>query len=103
MKYKPVISDIYNKNVAAESRIVVNQGGTSSGKTWAILQLLIHKAIVEELHISICSITMSHLKKGALKDFITILSRTDGFKERLYNKTDQIYKINRSSVEFFSL
>ena len=103
MKYKPLVSDIYKKNEAAASRIVVNQGGTSSGKTWAILQLLIHKAILDKLHISICSITMSHLKKGVLKDFFTILSRTDGIKEKLYNKTDHIYNINRSHIEFFSL
>lgn len=94
---------IFKANRAATTPIVVNQGGTSSGKTWSILQLLIVKALKERLHISVCADTMPHLKKGALKDFISILTELGIYNEADHNKTDNIFKIGESRIEFFSL
>jgi hypothetical protein len=39
-------SAVYEKSAEAVTRLVVNQGGTSSGKTWSILQLLIVKHLI---------------------------------------------------------
>jgi phage terminase large subunit len=97
------ISEIGLKILETKTRLVVNQGGTSSGKTWSILQVLIGKAIREKLHISICSISLPHLKKGALRDFILILNSMDLYKEKYHNKTDNIFRIRNSRIEFFSL
>ena len=36
------VSDLYMANKEAKERTVVNQGGTSSGKTYSIMQLLFY-------------------------------------------------------------
>jgi phage terminase large subunit len=97
------VSDVFEKNRQAKSRIVVNQGGTSSGKTYSILQHLLIKAYEEPLHISICSVTLNHLKKGALKDFISILTQLGIYDEKIHNKTNHTFRLGHSSIEFFSL
>ena len=38
---------LYQANREATEKVVINQGGTSSGKTYAIMQLLFTKAIEE--------------------------------------------------------
>lgn len=38
---------LYAANREAAEKVVINQGGTSSGKTYAIMQLLFTKAIEE--------------------------------------------------------
>ena len=91
------------KNFESTDRIVANQGGTSSGKTWSVLQTMIIKALNEKLHISICSVSLPHLKKGALLDFTNLLMSYGLLDEKFYNKTDNIFKIRRSKIEFFSL
>jgi len=101
LKYKG--SEILSKNLESPDRIIVNQGGTSSGKTWSVLQALVAKAIKEKLHISVCSVSLPHLKKGALLDFTNMLNAYDLYDEQFYNKTDNIFKISKSRIEFFSL
>lgn len=96
-------SEIFSKNYNADTFIVLNQGGTSSGKTYSILQVLLTLALSDTYHISICSATMPHLKKGALKDWIDILTANEIYNEADHNKTDQVFKVGTSKVEFFSL
>lgn len=81
--------------------IIINQGGTSSGKTFAILHLLITIAERSKtsLLISIVSETLPHLKRGAMRDFFNILG--DSYDQSKHNKTDSIYQIGRSKIEFF--
>jgi phage terminase large subunit len=95
---------IYEDNLRAYNRgdvLIINQGGTSSGKTYAILQLLITIALcsVKSLVISIVSETLPHLKRGAMRDFFTILG--DSYNPAFHNKTDSIYLINNCKFEFF--
>ena len=43
MEAEPFMFDVlplYNANLLASERVVVNQGGTSSGKTYSIMQVL---------------------------------------------------------------
>lgn len=103
MIYEPNVGPIFYRNEKSKKRIVVNQGGTSSGKTWSILQLMILRAIQMRKHISICSINFPHLKKGALKDFILILTEAGLYSEEMHNKTDSTFIINDSFIEFFAL
>src|ERR1700751_518408 len=83
-------------NLETRDRIVVNQGGTSSGMTWSVLQTIILKALLEKLHISVCSVSLPHLKKGALLDFTNLLTTYGLFDEKFYNKTDNIIRIGKS-------
>lgn len=78
-------------------------GGTSSGKTYSILQLLILIARKKDnFVISVVSESLPHLKKGALKDFEKILREDSLFNEEHYNRTDQKYYFGTSYIEFFS-
>lgn len=87
---------------ALSKRFSVLQGGTSSSKTFSIIQYLICIALKSKssLIISIVSESMPHLKRGAMRDFFNILG--DTYSELYHNKTDCIYKIGNSIIEFFS-
>lgn len=71
-----------------KNRIKVIQGGSSAGKTIAILILLIDRCIkTPKLEVSIVAESIPHLRRGALKDFIKIMKETGRFIPSNYNKT----------------
>lgn len=87
-----------------KKRIKIIQGGTSAGKTFGILPVLIDKAARQEgLEISIVAETIPHLRRGALKDFLKIMKWTGRFFEDRFNKSLLRYEFaNGSVIEFFS-
>lgn len=93
-----------NKIKALKKRIKVIQGGTSAGKTFAILPILIDRATKKpNLEISVVSESIPHLKRGALKDFLKIMKLTNRYIDEHYNRTDRKYTFsNGSYIEFFS-
>lgn len=86
-------------------RIRVVQGGTSAGKTYGIIPILIDRAIKTELlEVSVISETMPHLKKGAIKDFKKIMKQTGRWKRSHWHESDKKYTFSNGSViEFFSV
>ena len=90
---------------AITTRKKIIQGGTSAGKTYNIIPLLINKAISEpKTEISIVSESVPHLRRGALKDFIKIMIATGRFRGSNYNKAHLKYTFsNGSYIEFFSV
>lgn len=99
------VSIIFDKLKASTKRIVVNQGGTRSGKTYSILQFLIIDCLESSTPktYSIVRKTFPALKATVLKDFISILDSIGLYSEHDHNKSDHIYKLNGSEFEFFSL
>lgn len=93
-----------NKILALKKRKKVIQGGSSAGKTFGIIPILIDLATKSPgLEISIVSESIPHLKKGALKDFIKIMKLTHRWHEQRYNATDRKYTFaNDAFIEFFS-
>jgi phage terminase large subunit len=87
-----------------KARKKVIQGGSSAGKTFGILPILINKALTtNDLEISVVSESIPHLKRGALKDFIKIMKATQRWREDSYNATDRKYTFhNGSYIEFYS-
>lgn len=85
-------------------RIKVVPGGTSAGKTYGILPILIDKACkTAGLEISVVSESIPHLRKGALKDFLKIMKATGRYIDSNYNRTLLTYTFaNGSYIEFFS-
>lgn len=85
-------------------RRIVNQGSTRSSKTYSIIQLLINICQSENnKEISVVSESLTHLKRGARKDFIDQLHELGIFREEEFNRTDNIYTFERtgSYIEFF--
>jgi len=80
------------------------QGGTSAGKTFGILPLLINKASKKPLlEISVVAESIPHLKRGAMKDFKKIMVQTNRWFDERWNATDFKYTFaNGSIIEFFS-
>jgi len=81
-------------------------GGTSAGKTISILQILIDKSQSDKTPklTSITSESMPHLKRGAIRDFLSIMQTHNYFNDNAWNKTDSIYTFETGSrMEFFSL
>lgn len=85
------------------TRYVSSCGGTRSGKTFSWLQWLICLAnkATEPVIISVVSETYPHLRRGAIRDFTTILGTS--FRDDCWNKSDSTYTFpNGSIIEFFS-
>ena len=80
------------------------QGGSSAGKTFAIIPILIDIASEIPLsEISVVAESIPHLKRGAMKDFKKIMVETGRFFDDRWNATDFKYTFaNGSQIEFFS-
>jgi phage terminase large subunit len=87
-----------------KKRVKIIQGGTSAGKTFGIIPVLIDKAAkVEGLEISIVAETIPHLRRGALRDFLKIMKSTGRYFEERFNRSLLRYEFaNGSVIEFFS-
>ena len=80
-------------------------GGTSAGKTFGIIPLLIdYAAKFERREISIVSESIPHLRKGCIKDFIKIMKATKRWRDERWQKALLRYEFaNGSYIEFFSV
>ena len=93
-----------NKILALKKRIKIIQGGTSAGKTFGILPILIDKAAKQPgLEISVVAESIPHLRRGALRDFLKCMKWTNRFVDERFNKSLLKYEFaNGSFIEFFS-
>lgn len=90
---------------ALKKRKKVIQGGTSAGKTFGILPVLISKAAAKPfLEISVVSESIPHLRRGAMKDFLKIMKLTNRYVDDHWNRSLLTYTFaNGSYIEFFSV
>ena len=101
-------TNVFSRNITAynnKKSLIVNQGGEGSSKTISILQLLylIAKHKKKPRTITIVSYALPHLKTGAMRDFDNILIQEGINIDKVKNKTDHIYSINNSKIEFFGI
>jgi phage terminase large subunit len=80
--YKFDVSPVYYANYNATEQVVINQGGTDSGKTYAIMQLLFtiattNKAPTEDPIITVVGESVPNLKKGAYRVAKNIYNSND--------------------------
>ncbi len=101
------LTDIFRQNGLAwtggKYRRALNEGGTSSSKTYSIIQtlILIAQDAKGPFLISVVSESMPHLKRGAIRDFFNLLGESEDNNPR-WNKTDKIYSWDSGGqVEFF--
>ena len=95
---------VLEKNLNASTRIVVNQGGTRSSKTYSLAQLIILKALQERGKVyTICRKTLPALKGTAYRDFFSILEDYNLYNPDKHNKSELTYKLNGNEIEFISV
>lgn len=97
---------LFFANYNSAKFIVVNQGGTSSGKTWAILDVIFILAILDEKSVTtIVGQDIPNLKVGAYRDAKRIYYDSDIYKRYINppNETDRVFRcVNGSIIEFKS-
>lgn len=93
-----------HKIAEMKKRLRIVQGGSSAGKTIAILLILIDIAqSTKGKLISVVSETLPHLKRGAIRDFINIMEAHGYYKDDLWSKTEFTYTFETGTkIEFFS-
>lgn len=86
-------------------RIVVEQGGTRSGKTYNILIWLIFSYCAMHVGklITISRKTFPALRASVMRDFFEILEDYDLYDVEKHNKTNHEYRLNGNTIEFVSL
>lgn len=99
-KYTTAIKKI--RSLTKRKKVI--QGGTSAGKTFGILPILIDKAArTPMLEISVVSESIPHLRRGAMKDFLKIMKLTNRYVDAHWNRSLLTYTFaNGSYIEFFS-
>lgn len=102
----PQFTSVFNKTFTAYKEgnsLIILQGGQGSSKTFSILQLLYVIARSESKKITVASYALPHLKQGAMSDFDKILESFNENPGAVKNKTESIYTIRNSTVEFFGI
>jgi phage terminase large subunit len=96
-------SVLYEANYNATEDIIVNQGGSSSGKTYSILQVLFTKAVSDYNVITVVGESIPNLKSGALRDALDIYNSSPILKSLIsdYNRTDRIFQFSNGSIMEF--
>lgn len=96
---------VYRHLAKSKKKIVVEQGGTRSGKTYNILMWIIfdyctnhHKKIV-----TICRKTFPALRATVMRDFLEILRTHEIYREQFHNKSNSEYYLYGNLIEFTSL
>lgn len=93
-----------DKILSLRKRLRILQGGSSAGKTIAMLLILIDRCQSEKGKLfSVVSETLPHLKKGAIRDFLNIMEGHGYYNDANWNRTDYIYTFETGcKLEFFS-
>lgn len=103
------VSPIFLKNFQALRRFVINQGGSRSGKTYSILQVLIIKYCLNPqtrkkgLIIDIVRKTQTELRATVMVDFFEILEKMGIYNPKHHNKTNLEYRLNGNLFRFIGL
>ena len=101
MKIDINTSVTFDNLLNTEKRITQHIGGTRSGKTYAILQWLIVRAIQEKQDITVVRKTVPSLKRTVMKDFKDILLSINIFSEDSFNQSERYYKFSNGSIVSF--
>lgn len=93
-------------NWDAGKELVINQGGTSSGKTYAILQVLLYRLANEKATATVVGQDVPNLKRGAYRDAKNIINSSDYLRMKWGrpNESDRIFtcRDTGSIIEFLS-
>jgi phage terminase large subunit len=93
------------RHLNTDAKIVCEQGGTRSGKTYNILLWIIFKYCTQNKGkvITICRKTFPSLRATVMRDFLEILKVHEIYSESNHNKSNSEYSLLGNLVEFISL
>lgn len=101
-----IFTDVFNALHASEAKVVILQGGTWSGKTYACLQELYLYCIYNPMKVvSVTGESIPNLKKGAYRDAEVIYNSSAWVRSFVtnWNHSDRIIEFkNGSKMEFIS-
>jgi len=105
MQIKIQSNVVFKHLVNNDKKIIINQGGTRSGKTYNILLFIIFYYCLRNTKkiITICRKTFPALRATVLRDFLSILRKYDLYKEDKHNKSSSEYYLFGNLIEFISL
>lgn len=96
---------LYRQTLECPTHILVHSGGSSSGKTYAILQALFTIASSQKKKvITVVGQDLPNLKKGAIRDAAKIAESEPFFRQQIasYNKADYTYTFRTGSILEFT-
>jgi phage terminase large subunit len=87
-------------------RLIINQGGQGSSKTYSILQVIYNslKGSAKPLKATLCSYALPHLKQGVIADFdniITSFGENPGLVKS--SPMQPVYRIGKSEVNCYGI
>lgn len=95
---------IFKRNleqIKLNKKVIVNEGGQHSSKTYSILQLLIFLSqSCKNKIFTIVGESIPFLKVGAQRQFLEILQNENLFDENMWNGSDRVYKMGTNIFEF---
>lgn len=94
---------LFKENYASTAHIVVNQGGSNSGKTYSIQQVLFCPAAEKAKQvITVVGQDIPNLKAGVLRDAMNIYDNSAQLQSVIesYNKTDRIFEFHNGSAKY---
>ena len=96
---------VFRHLVNSKKKIVVEQGGTRSGKTYNILIWIIFNYCTNNRKkiITICRKTFPALRATVMRDFLEILRTNQLYNEQFHNKSNSEYYLFGNLIEFTSL
>ena len=96
---------VYEHLLDNNKKILVEQGGTRSGKTYNILLWIILEYCTKQNNkvITICRKAFPSLRATVLRDFMNILNTHNIYNEKFHNKSNSEYHLFGNLIEFISL
>jgi phage terminase large subunit len=98
-------SPLFEANYNCTAPIIVNQGGTYSGKTYSILQTIFTRLTKNKKVATAVGQDIPNLKAGALRDALEIYNTSEELQSHIkfYHKQDRIFEFkNKAIFEFKS-
>lgn len=88
-----------------DKRFSVLQGGTRSGKTFAVCQYIVYliRTSKKPLTISIVRKTLPAVKASVMRDLISILEDTGDYFIGVHNKSENTFRYKNHLIEFLSV
>lgn len=86
------VTEVFERNMQSDARLVLNEGGTRSSKTISIAQKYVCRLIGgRNWRGSIVRKAMPALRSTAMRDVVTLLKQYGIYREDDHNKTENIY------------